>query len=247
MELDTNGNITKLLGISSNSQESVIFQGTVGYNNGVFLLNDICANRYENINLGATARSLNIEDIESRMNSTGISARNLNRGFNNQGMQYGTTKKYLADTRYPALYRQEKYSGINVNDVADGTQVITGNIDQNAQRKMNSNGKMQSDKIYTSLPITSETFGPATNILTCAQTYYRFVNPPSSYFDNNNFYDMILRTGTYFWLATREISCYTTDSHASFGISYINGNILTEMACAFRSVAVNFMVTILLL
>ena len=88
MEVDENGNITKLLGIGA---KDVYFQGSTGYNNGVYLLNDICKSRYGNASLGATARSLNIEDIESRMNATGIAARNA---YKAGTTQYGTTKKY---------------------------------------------------------------------------------------------------------------------------------------------------------
>ena len=139
MEVDENGNITKLFGVPSSSQSSVIFQGSTGYNNGVYLLNDICKSRYGNASLGATARSLNIEDIESRMNSNGIAARN---GYKSGTTQYGTTRKYTGiSTQYPAIYAQEKYSGINVSDVADGTQVITGSVDATAQARMNPNGK----------------------------------------------------------------------------------------------------------
>ena len=134
MEVDKNGNITKLLGIGA---KTVSFQGSTGYNNGVYLLNDICKSRYGNTSLGATARSLNIEDIESRMNATGIAARNA---YKAGTVQYGTTRKYTgSDTRYPAIYEQEKYAGVHrdaqgnlveVSDVADGTQVITGSVIQ---------------------------------------------------------------------------------------------------------------------
>ena len=99
MEVDESGNITKLLGIGS---KSVYFQGSKGYNNGVYLLNDICKSRYGNASLGATARSLNIEDIESRMNATGIAAKL-------EETQYGTQKTFTgSNTKYPAIYEQEK-------------------------------------------------------------------------------------------------------------------------------------------
>ena len=45
MEVDESGNITKLLGIGS---KTVYFKGSTGYNNGVYLLNDICKSRYGN-------------------------------------------------------------------------------------------------------------------------------------------------------------------------------------------------------
>ena len=213
MEVDENGNITKLLGIGS---KDVYFNGSKGYNNGVYLLNDICKTRYGNASLGATARSLNIEDIESRMNGAGIAARNA---YKSGTVQYGTTRKYTGSyTKYPAIYAQEKYSGVDVSDVTDGTQVITGSVDATAQSKMNPNGKSGSDDIYTTLPETSETTGPSKTNLTCTQTYYYFSSTPSSYFDDTNFHSMIFGTGTYFWLASRYVSCGSDDSYASFGL-----------------------------
>ena len=222
MEVDENGNITKLLGIGS---KNVIFRGSTGYNNGVYLLNDICKSRYGNASLGATARSLTIEDIESRMNSKGIAARNA---YKSGTTQYGTTRKYTGDyAQYPAIYAQEKYSGVDVSDVADGTQVITGSVDTTAQSKMNPSGKSGSDDIYTTLPETSETTGPSKTNLTCTQTYYYFDSTPSSYFDDSNFYSMIFKTGTYFWLASRYVDCDSDDSYASFGLRIVNNSSLS--------------------
>ena len=227
MEVDESGNVTKLLGIGA---KTVTFKGPTGYNNGVYLLNDICKSRYGNASLGATARSLTIEDIESRMNSKGIAARNAYKGGT---IQYGATKKYTGYyAKYPALYAQEKYSGVDVSDVTDETQVITGSVDTTAQSKMNPNGKSGSDDIYTTLPETSETTGPSKTNLTCTQTYYEG-SQSSSYFDDSNFYSMIFGTGTIFWLASRFVNCYSFDSDAYFGLrgvssSNLNGNNLLE-------------------
>ena len=222
MEVDENGNVTKLFGVPSSSQSSVYFNGSKGYNNGVYLLNDICKSRYGNASLGATARSLTIEDIESRMNATGIAARN---GYKAVTVQYGTTRKYTgSNAQYPAIYAQEKYSGVDVSDVADGTQVITGSVDATAQVRMNPNGKSGSDDIYTTLPETSETTGPSKTNLTCTQTFYYFNSTPSSYFDDKNFHSMIFGTGTYFWLASRYVSCTSNTSYALFGLRFVNGS-----------------------
>ena len=221
MEVDENGNIKKLLGIGA---KTVYFTGLTGYNNGVYLLNDICKSRYGNASLGATARSLTIEDIESRMNGAGIAARN---GYKSGTTQYGTTRKYTgSNAQYPTIYAQEKYSGINLSDVADGTQVITGSVDTTAQSKMNPSGKSGSDKIYTTLPGTSETTGPSKTNLTCTQTYY-YMSSPSSYFDDSNFYNIIFGTGTYFWLASRCVSCYSGDSYAYFGLRNVDRSSLS--------------------
>ena len=217
MEVDENGNITKLLGIGS---KEVIFFGSTGYNNGVYLLNDICKSRYGNASLGATARSLNIEDIESRMNATGIAARNASKAGTTQ---YGTTRKYTGSyKKYPAVYAQEKYSGINVSDVADGTQVITGSVDATAQAKMNPSGKTVSEDVYTA--VTTDTSKTDATSLTCTQTNYSFSNTPSSYFDDTNFHSMIFGTGTYFWLASRYVNCYSNYSYANFGLRYVGNS-----------------------
>jgi len=217
MEVDKNGNITKLFGVPNGKQSMINFYGSVGYNNGVYLLNDICAKRYKNTSLGATAKHLAIEDIELKMNEDGITARN-----SYGSIKYGTTKKYLGDyMQYPAVYAQEKYSGINVSDVTDGTQVVTGTVDSAAQEKMNPNGKMQSDNVYSLLPTTSETIGEKVTNLTCTQLYYGFgETTPSSYFSDMDFYSMIFGTGTYFWIASRYTNCDSSD--ASWGLRFIS-------------------------
>ena len=224
MEVDENGNITKLLGIGA---KTVSFQGSTGYNNGVYLLNDICKSRYGNASLGATARSLNIEDIESRMNSNGIAARN---GYKSGTTQYGTTKTFTgSNAKYPAIYAQEKYSGVDVSDVADGTQVITGSVDATAQAKMNPSGKSGSDDIYTTLPETSETTGPSKTNLTCTQTYYN-VSQSSSYYDDANFYNMIFGTGRWLWLASRYVDCNSGYLLARFGLRFVGNGDLSGYA-----------------
>ena len=237
MEVDENGNITKLLGVPSISQSSVYFYGSTGYNNGVYLLNDICKSRYGNASLGATARSLTIEDIESRMNATGIAAKN---GCVVGTTQYGTTRKFTGFfAEYPAIYAQEKYSGVDVSDVTDGTQVITGSVDATAQSKMKPNGKSGIDNIYTTLPETSETTGPSKTNLTCTQTYYGG-SQSSSYFDDTNFYSMIFGTGTTFWLASRYVNCNSNSSYAVFGLRNVNDSDLDGNNLFYSSGSSNF-------
>ena len=223
MDVDENGNITELFGVPSSSQTAVYLYGAIGYNNGGYLLNDICAKRYKNTALGASGRSLNIEDIESRMNEAGIAARN---NFKAGTTQYGTTRKYK-QVQYPAVYTKEKYSGINVSDVSDGTQIITGQVDKSAQLKLNPEGKNQSDEIYTSLPTNSETVGSIVENLTCTQTFYNVLQS-GSFYSNTNFYDMIFGTKTVLWVASRCVECNSDNSNAYFGIrrireSYLNG------------------------
>ena len=223
MELDNDGNITKIFGVPSSSQNTVYFSGTIGYNNGVYLLNDICKKRYGNANLGATARHLNIEDLESEMNESGKFAKN---SYKAGTIQYGTTKKYSGrNAQYPEIYAQEKYSGVNVSDILDGTQVITSDANKTAQSKLNPGGKTESDNIYTALPATSKTTGQTVANLTSVQTYYGN-SQLSLYYNTSIFYNMIFGTGTKFWLASRFIYCISSDSFAHFGIRNITNKIL---------------------
>ena len=216
--------------MQSSSQSTVYFQGATGYNNGVYLLNDICKSRYGNASLGATARSLNIEDLESKMNSKGIAARNASKGGT---VQYGTTRKYTGSyAQYPAIYAQEKYAGVKrnadntlteVSDVANGTQVITESADATAQSKMNPNGKTQSEDVYTTP--TKDTSKTDATTLTCTETLWGGIHP-SLYYDDANFYNMIFRTGTNFWLASRGVSCHSNNSFAYFGLNFVGSSYL---------------------
>ena len=56
----------------SATTSTVYLENAVGYNNGVFVLNDISKHLYSNKNLGATARNMTIEDIEKHMTEEGI-------------------------------------------------------------------------------------------------------------------------------------------------------------------------------
>ena len=202
MEVDENRNVTKLFGISL---KKIGWGGPTGYNNGAYLLNDICKNRYSNAKLGATARSLKIEDIEERMNATGIAKRNAYKLEGN--VQYGTTIKYTGSyTKYPAEYASERYSGVGVSDISNGTQVITGNVNKTAQGKMNPNGKTRSDNIYTTLPSPSKALGASVTSITCTQTFYGTSQVASNYYDPN-LYKLIFENDNSFWLASRYVIC----------------------------------------
>ena len=225
MELDELGNITKLFGNAVDKQSVVWFQGTTGYANGVYLLNDICKTRYSNASLGATAKSLSIENIEAEMSEAGIAARN---SYKSGETQYGTTRKYTLYTQYPAVYTQEKYSGVGISDIADGTQIVTENVNNNALSKMNPNGKNRSDVIYNTLPSTPSTAGPAVSSLTCTQTHYYFSNPSSIYYKNENFYNMLFKNGRDYWIASRYVDCNSGWTDSYFGFFWIKPNYLSQ-------------------
>jgi hypothetical protein len=43
--------------------------------------------------------------------------------------------------KYPILYAKEQYSGIDVSNVTNGTQIISESINTSALNQMNPNGK----------------------------------------------------------------------------------------------------------
>ena len=195
-----------LIGDISSSDQTVNFKGALGYNNGVYLLNDICKELYSNSTLGVEARSVDLEDIESQMNEEGIAARDA---YTSYGVQYGNTKTYTGSYgNYPNLYAQENGSGINTETVKeDGIGV--------------------SEDGYTSP--TTETSSKA-NSLTVTQSFYFLSDTPASYFKDYNgsssiVRDMLFNTGTDYWLAFRCASCFSTG--ASFGLCIVNSSNLS--------------------
>ena len=183
---------------SKPTSKTIYFKGAVGYNNGVYLLNDISAKLYSNASLGVTARSLNIEDIEKHMTEEGLNY--VHSYSSNAGLTWGQTKIYNTNRYYPNLFAKENGSGINTTTVKK-------------------DGIGQSDSYYTSP--TTETYTQAgTNGLTVTQTqYYRTMS--SNYYDNSTFYILIHYTGeSTYWIASR--FAYTYAETADFGIRYVS-------------------------
>lgn len=191
---------------SAPTSQSVGFGGALGYNNCVYLLNDICAELYSNENLGVTARSINLEDdIEPKMNETGIVARDSYRS--GQTDAYGNVRTYTSSSYryYPNLYAQERGSGIDTGVAReDGI------------------GKNES---YYSSP-TEETYKQAVTSLTVTSDSYTFTssNIPS-YFDDTTWYDLVFNTSSYYWFASRCVDASPIDVYFRLRFVDINGNL----------------------
>ena len=83
----------------------VYFGGALGYNNGTYLLNDICEMLYSNKNLKSKARSINLEDIEGKMTDTALAAREE---YENNGIAYGDTETFEGNNAYvPEIYTKK--------------------------------------------------------------------------------------------------------------------------------------------
>lgn len=196
---------------------NVYFKGPLGYNNGVYILNDLCEKLYSNNRLGAIGRSINVEDIEEKFSSTGISAKNTYINGEVAKLTVGTyiqnvdtsnnTITYVTRTYYPDLYQYENGSGINTTNIkADG-------IDRSSTYSGYING------------ITTNSSNNAdTNGLTVTYNANWIYQAPTDYFIDDTFHELIFNTGKDYWLASRCVFCYSED--AIFNLYYINGETL---------------------
>ena len=198
--------------ISTNPTSSTVtFANILGYNNGPYLMNEICKAQYSNKTLGVNARSINLLDMEKQLTAAGIKSRNeYNKGSSTYA-QYGTTKTYTSNTKYPSLYANQKGAGPNIKE-AEASKKIT----QPDTTKGNDPYE-ESKPIATTEPTTDNTSGTG-NPLTVTQTYYNIA------IDNTNYgtASSILANSTYFWVAARFVSTYS--DLAYFGLRFANTN-----------------------
>ena len=198
--------------ISTNPTSSTVtFANILGYNNGPYLMNEICKAQYSNKTLGVNARSINLLDMEKQLTAAGIKSRNeYNKGSSTYA-QYGTTKTYTSNTKYPSLYANQKGAGPNIKE-AEASKKIT----QPDTTKGNDPYE-ESKPIATTEPTTDNTSGTG-NPLTVTQTYYNIA------IDNTNYgtASSILANSTPFWVAARYVDAFS--GNAYFGLRFANTN-----------------------
>ena len=194
--------------ISTNPTSSTVtFANILGYNNGPYLMNEICKAQYSNKTLGVNARSINLLDMEKQLTAAGIKSRNeYNKGSSTYA-QYGTTKTYTSNTKYPSLYANQKGAGPNIT-AADASAKIT-----QPKTDAGNDPYEESKPIATTEPTTDNTSGTG-NPLTVTQTYYYIPINDTNY---GTAYS-ILANGTPFWVAARYVS--TLSAYAYFGLRY---------------------------
>lgn len=198
LNINEDGNIDLISELPTD--QGVSLKGAKGYNNGVYLINEICKEQYSNRDLGIEARNLNLSDVEKQFSEEGIDAMIESRGGGNQ--------KYPINKKYPNLYAKEFGSGIDQGPMIDG-------IDRNE------NGVTEEE--LTKEPASNE----AKNSLLVTNTYYSFSNTLPSYFEDyksgiSKFFNVIFETKKEFWLSSRFANCYS--DNAGFGVVTINNS-----------------------
>ena len=191
--------------ISTNPTSSTVtFANILGYNNGPYLMNEICKAQYSNKTLGVNARSINLLDMEKQLTAAGIKSRNeYNKGSSTYA-QYGTTKTYTSNTKYPSLYANQKGAGPNVSTISQ-PDITKGNDPYEESKPIVPKG--------TTEPTTSSAYGTGSP-LTVTQTHYIID------IDNTNYgtASSILANSTPFWVAARYVDAFS--GNAYFGLRY---------------------------
>ena len=195
--------------ISTNPTSSTVyFSNILGYNNGPYLMNEICKAQYSNKTLGVEARSINLLDMEKHLTSTGITNRNAYK-YNSATAKYGTTKTYTSYTKYPSLYANQKGAGPNVSSITQ-PDTTKGNDPYEESKPIVPKG--------TTEPTNDSTYGTGSP-LTVTQTYYYIPINDTNYGTASS----ILANGTPFWVAARYGD--TGSDNASFGLRIANARL----------------------
>ena len=197
----------------TSTDTEIYFKGAVGYNNGVYILNDICAKQYSNSKLGITARSLNLEDIEEELNEQGIELRNEYSDTTQANIKYGGFKLY--NGVYPMIYARENGSWTDI------TTDISNLTDEEIKNNLKKDGIGRSENGYTD--VTTEKASEIENGLIITQTYYN-LQITSEYLKNSDIYPVLFERDESYWLASRCTSSYV--AYAQFGICGVNKNLI---------------------
>ena len=189
--------------ISTNPTSSTVnFYNILGYNNGPYLMNEICKAQYSNKTLGVNARSINLLDMEKHLTAAGIAARNAY----SSNVKYGTTKTYPSNTKYPSLYANQKGAGPNVSSITP-SDITKGNDPYEESKPIVPKG--------TTEPTNDSTYGTG-RPLTVTQTYYNISINDTNYGTAST----VLANGTPFWVAARYVHTYS--DYAGFGLRFVD-------------------------
>ena len=199
--------------ISTNPTSSTVtFANILGYNNGPYLMNEICKAQYSNKTLGVNARSINLLDMEKHLTADGITARNAYQ-YDSSTAKYGTTNTYTSNTKYPSLYANQKGAGPNITAANASTisqpDITKGNDPYEESKPIVPKG--------TTEPTTYSTYGTGSP-LTVTKTYYYIPINDTNYGTASS----ILANGTTFWVAARYV--YTYSDIATFGLRIADTN-----------------------
>lgn len=199
--------------IGSQTKSRLFLQGHLGYNNGVFLMNDICANLYSKKSENIVARSVNIADVEYLLTEKGRENRDTYHEFK---YKYGENWTFTSNETmyYPNLYQYELNAGMNtINYGSDG---ITAS---------------ESYDGYSNGVTTEKAVEMKSGMLTGKETFYALNMQESNFGEGFN----VLNTNgdSAYWVASRWTNY--SSSKVSFGLYVINSKYFKGATMAYSS------------
>ena len=175
----------------------ISFKGANGYNNGVYLLNEMSRTLYSNKEKRATARSMKIEDIQDKMDLSVWDYHNYTGG----GVQYGNTRSYSSNKQYPVQWKND--NGIEGQSEDRSLIASTETVSETE-----TNGNLTVTQSYWNNGMNGANF--------------QKVRTSAGEEDANMYYNLLFypnSVGTYYWLASRCVIAHNT-SYAYFSMHY---------------------------
>ena len=170
LKIKDDGSIDIISDLTSNR---AYFQGALGYNNGVYLLNDICKELYSNTTKGVTARSVNLKDMEDWLTDAGKTARD--EYTNSTKIKYGETKTYKDNYSYtPDAYNLAENENSN-HYTSPTTETYT---------KL---GTLNAKQTYYNIHINETNYGEGAKVLNNSNNYWVAARLIYCDLDNANF------------------------------------------------------------
>lgn len=173
--------------IGEKSKQGFPLKGAIGYNNGVYLLNDCCKTLYSNSSIGATARSVNVEDVKKVLNEKGLYTYEnfYNPEVNPVG--YGETYTFTDNRYYPLQWKKDDASKI---ETESESRSLTAYTSQAAARGQEANA----------LTVTS-THGSIAG--TEMKQAFQKVKTREQEKDDTMYWELFCNTEEAYWLASR--------------------------------------------
>lgn len=203
LKLDDENNEVQLTTTEPVTNSSFYLYGFKGYNNAIYYMNYVCSQLYSNEEVGATARCLNMEDIEEGFNDEGkrVKASDTT-GWGNYGKQY--TLEYnssYGDFYTPTLYWEEQGAGWQTSGTTRSQQ-------------------------HKSSPTTSS-YNRNHGFKGCLLTYK--MSYAKKYYKDENVYDVLFGTSASYQVATHQVYC--DPAWATWGLYTIKNGGMGEYDC----------------
>ncbi len=220
---DFDGNTLRIIG--DPTEATLTLKGAAGYNNGVWVIDNICKTLYSNEAKGAKATSLKRTDIQRvstydytkyKHKESGDDVwKEVTASSDNENLIYfGESKNYSSSNQYPAMWDK--------ND-----KEWTYGYDKGKKLGLGEDKECKKwEEIGTKDGLIEETMHQGSEQTTFKQSYY-YHNYKESEFINDAYYDLIFkkaddnRTGAY-WLTGRYVHHY--ENRCGFGLQCVNAD-----------------------